>query len=136
MENEWTKEIERLRAQVKQGQKIIIILDGGLVQEIISERPLEALILNSDTEGADDDEIVRAWETDFCHVTREASNDPELVKEPFHALQEQADAELADYFKADEKRETILEDPRPRHPGDFQFHPTNEQMEYFKRGGR
>ena len=25
---------------------------------------------------------------------------------------------------------------RKRHPGDFYDHPSNEQMEYFKRGGR
>ena len=26
--------------------------------------------------------------------------------------------------------------PRRRHPGDFDDYPTDEQMEYFKRGGR
>ena len=26
--------------------------------------------------------------------------------------------------------------PRKRHPGDFEDYPTDEQMEYFKRGGR
>ncbi|MBE3145090.1 MAG: hypothetical protein IMZ61_14405 [Planctomycetes bacterium] len=26
--------------------------------------------------------------------------------------------------------------PRKRHPGEFYDHPSNEQMEYFKRGGR
>lgn len=38
-------------------QRILILLNGGLVEQVFSEEPLEVYVLDPDTEGADDDEI-------------------------------------------------------------------------------
>jgi len=35
-----------------------------------------------------------------------------------------------------EEAELEFEETRKRHPGDFENFPSDEQMEYFKRGGR
>ena len=39
--------------------KVIVKLDGGLVQEMISEIPLEVLKLDYDVDGADEDELIK-----------------------------------------------------------------------------
>jgi len=36
----------------------------------------------------------------------------------------------------DEDRQEDMDNARRRHPGDFDEWPSDEQMEYFKRGGR
>ena len=36
----------------------------------------------------------------------------------------------------DEDRQEDMDNARRRHPGDFDVWPSDEQMEYFKRGGR
>jgi len=43
----------------KNAIRIAVILDGGLVSDVVTDRPgIEAVVLDLDTEGADDDEIV------------------------------------------------------------------------------
>jgi len=37
---------------------------------------------------------------------------------------------------ADEDRQEDADNRRRRHPGDFDYWPSDQQMEYFKRGGR
>jgi len=39
--------------------RILVLLDGGLVQGVVADKPgVEAAVLDQDTEGADEDEIV------------------------------------------------------------------------------
>ncbi len=38
--------------------RVLILLDGGLVQNVVTDQPdVEAAVLNQDTEGCDEDEI-------------------------------------------------------------------------------
>lgn len=45
--------------------KLVVFMEGGLVQEILSNVATEVLILDEDVEGCDADDIRRAREWDF-----------------------------------------------------------------------
>lgn len=41
------------------GVRLLVLLDGGLVQDVLADRPdVEVAVLNQDLEGADEDELV------------------------------------------------------------------------------
>jgi len=44
--------------------KVIIHLEGGLVQWVYSDTPMDVLIMDSDTDGADPDEIIKYHDMD------------------------------------------------------------------------
>ena len=49
--------------------RVLIVLDGGLVQEILADRPgVEAAVLDQDTEGCDEDELITVADggTELC----------------------------------------------------------------------
>ena len=54
--------------------RVLILLDGGLVQDVLADKPgVEVAVLNQDTEGVDDDEIVEVvGETDTLRGTLQA----------------------------------------------------------------
>lgn len=45
--------------------KLVVFMEGGLVQEILSSEPAEIMILDEDVEGCDADDIRRVREWDF-----------------------------------------------------------------------
>lgn len=40
-------------------QKLVIYLSGGLVDVVVSEVPVDVVVVDGDTEGVDENEIVR-----------------------------------------------------------------------------
>jgi hypothetical protein len=42
--------------------KLVVFVDGGLVQEIFSNVPAEVLILDQDVEGCDEIKKIREWD--------------------------------------------------------------------------
>jgi hypothetical protein len=69
--------------------RIVIILEGGLPQTLIASCPAEALLVDLDTEGAEECEIMQIGNDMTPAVVRimEAENDPGLVKEYFDAFE-------------------------------------------------
>ena len=66
-------------------EKIVIILEGGLPQAIIATKPTDALLIDLDTEGAEECELMRVGQKKISAVVRmiEVSNDPGLAHEYF-----------------------------------------------------
>ena len=63
--------------------RIVVHIHGGLVDSVISEGPMEVLIIDEDTEGADDDEIsVIDGEEVCCHIQNTVV-DKELIRNSF-----------------------------------------------------
>ena len=65
--------------------RLLVLLDGGLVQDVLADKPgVEVAVLDQDTEGADQDEIVEiAGERDtLCGTlqTHEVTVAPTLVE--------------------------------------------------------
>ena len=56
------------------GVRLLVLLDGGLVQDVLADRPtVEVAVLNLDLEGADEDDIVDVvGEVDTLRGTMEA----------------------------------------------------------------
>jgi len=44
--------------------KIVIVVEGGLVQEVLACKPTEYVVIDYDTEGADESEIVQIPSSD------------------------------------------------------------------------
>ena len=42
--------------------KIVVLMDGGLVQGVYTDQPVDLISLDFDTEGVDDDELVKLTE--------------------------------------------------------------------------
>jgi hypothetical protein len=65
--------------------KIVIIIDGGLPQAVIATRPTQALFIDFDTEGAEDDELMPTGKNMAPAVARivEVTNDAKLVQDYF-----------------------------------------------------
>ena len=64
--------------------RVLIVLDCGLVQEILADRPgVEAAVLNQDQEGCDEDELITVIDGDieFCGTlqTHETDYQPGTV---------------------------------------------------------
>ncbi len=49
--------IENILSELKRKRQIVIILDGGLVEQIFTEDDSEVLIIDKDVDSADDEEI-------------------------------------------------------------------------------
>jgi len=64
--------------------KIVIVVEGGLVQSIYADRKdVEVVILDGDTEGQDEVEIVQHGDGCFCEwimSSEEALLDPKFVQ--------------------------------------------------------
>lgn len=43
--------------------KLVVFVDGGLVQEIFSNVPTEVLILDQDIEGCDETKMIQDWDS-------------------------------------------------------------------------
>lgn len=68
--------------------KIVIIMDGGLPQAVIATRPTQALFIDFDIEGAEDDELMPTGRDMVPAVARivEVTTDPNLIQEYFDNL--------------------------------------------------
>lgn len=74
----------------KSNPKIIIRLDGGLIQEIYSDQPVEIIQLDTDIDGVEDSELIlypdgdnndnsaTAW---YCRTDRKDDSHGELAPE-------------------------------------------------------
>ncbi|MNP09310.1 hypothetical protein D3C76_1014120 [compost metagenome] len=74
--------------------KIVIVLEGGLVQNIVAEEPVEVLVIDYDAEGADEDEITAVPQdnggtADAVLSLREVEVNPTEVAELFALGSEQ-----------------------------------------------
>ena len=44
--------------------KVVIFLNGGLVQNIITNEPMQIFVIDSDVEGCDEVRTIREWDFD------------------------------------------------------------------------
>lgn len=44
--------------------KVVIFVNGGLVQSIITNRPIQVMVIDSDVEGCDEVRTIREWDFD------------------------------------------------------------------------
>ena len=44
--------------------KVVIFVNGGLVQSIITNRPMQVQVIDSDVEGCDEVRTIREWDFD------------------------------------------------------------------------
>lgn len=59
-------------------KKIVITMDGGIIQNVLSEEPLEVIVVDYDTEGAE--EIVQVLGNEACAVSYPAEENPEEIQ--------------------------------------------------------
>ena len=71
--------------------RIVIVLEGGLVQAVMSDEKTEVLVLDLDTEGADADELIRVSGQDMAATHSESVVHPSLVDEAFEAYDQSYD---------------------------------------------
>jgi hypothetical protein len=45
-------------------KKVAIVLDGGIVQNVVSEEPLDVIVIDYDAEGAHESEITKMFGND------------------------------------------------------------------------
>jgi hypothetical protein len=45
-------------------KKVAIVLDGGIVQNVVSEEPLDVIVIDYDTEGTEASEITKMFGND------------------------------------------------------------------------
>ena len=38
--------------------RIVIVVEGGVVQEVLSDEPIECMVIDHDTDGVDEDRLV------------------------------------------------------------------------------
>ena len=57
-------ELDALIASVKKGgsPRVVIVVDGGLVQEVITDIPVVATVVDFDVEGADEEDLTKVPE--------------------------------------------------------------------------
>jgi len=65
--------------------RIVIVIEGGLVQSVMSDEKTEVLVLDLDTEGADAAELIRVSGQDMAATHSESVVHPSLVDEAFEA---------------------------------------------------
>ena len=68
--------------------RIVILVKGGLVSDVLSDGPAEVLVLDMDTEGADEEEIMRLWDYEAAPSCFEAAIHPSLVDEAYDVYEE------------------------------------------------
>jgi len=51
--------------------KLVIFLDGGLVQEIVSNIPADAFVIDCDVDGCDRTRTIREWDFDKSRPSEE-----------------------------------------------------------------
>lgn len=61
--------------------KVLIQMDGGIIQSITSDEPIEVYVIDYDTEGVENDHpFLTSFDGDECLLGREKANiDPGLV---------------------------------------------------------
>ena len=42
--------------------KVVIFVNGGLVQSIVTNRPMQVMVIDSDVEGCDEVRTIREWD--------------------------------------------------------------------------
>ena len=38
--------------------RVVIVIEGGVVQEVLSDEPIECMVIDHDTDGGDEDRLV------------------------------------------------------------------------------
>ncbi len=71
--------------------RIVIHVEGGLVDSVISDSPVEVLIMDSDTEGADGDEIAIIEGDEFLASSWDTFIDKDDVKSKFESFNKYLD---------------------------------------------
>jgi len=87
------------------GVKLVVTMSGGLVQDIISIVPAEALIVDSDVEGCDQVKRIMKW--DFKKNTPSEETFEAFATSPWTPFIEPAAAEH--YFSEMEKESEVRE---------------------------
>ena len=78
--------------------QVVIVIEGGIVQEVLSNIPLDAGILDYDTEGADEDEVFDVPQTgsapaQACGHIESAAVNPSRVAELLEAINSKPETE-------------------------------------------
>lgn len=64
--------------------RVVIELDGGLVENIYTDRPgLTFVILDKDIEGQDDEDVVELWDDEYIGRPEVPAVNPEFVADAF-----------------------------------------------------
>ncbi|PTY93051.1 hypothetical protein B5V90_02910 [Heyndrickxia sporothermodurans] len=70
--------------------RAIVFIEGGAVQEVMSDEGMEILIVDRDTEGVDLSELRKiAGDDAYVYSTRGSSVNKEKIKEIYKELEEQ-----------------------------------------------
>lgn len=68
---------------VKEKPKVMVVIEGGLVQEIYSDSFVEVIVIDNDTEGADEDKLVFGHDEAFFASSWEAELRPAITAEMY-----------------------------------------------------
>lgn len=70
--------------------RVVVFLEGGIVQEIMSTEGMEVLIVDRDTEGADACDIYKIKDDDaYVYSTRKSNENKTDINEIFAEFNEQ-----------------------------------------------
>lgn len=95
--------------------RIVILVKGGLVSDVLSDGPTEILVLDMDVEGADEDEIIRLWNYDAAPSYFEAAIHPSMVDEAFDIYDQRFDGlsgQDRESYSDDQDRESYAAEGR------------------------
>ena len=70
--------------------KAVVFIEGGVVQEVLSDEGMEILIVDRDTEGVETNELYKITGDDaYVYSTRGSSVNKEKIEEIYKELEEQ-----------------------------------------------
>jgi hypothetical protein len=61
-------------------KKIVIVLEGGVVQNVLTDEPTEVTVVDYDTEGAEENEITKVLGNDAVVAVWDAEVNPEEIE--------------------------------------------------------
>lgn len=70
-------------------KKIFVVLEGGIVQNVVSEEPLDVYVIDYDTEGASKDEITMMFGNKAVVYNLPSQDDVEEIQNIMDCLGEE-----------------------------------------------
>jgi len=87
--------------------KAVVFLNGGLVQSIITNEPMQIMVIDSDVEGCDEVRTIREWDFD-----KNCPSDPPDLYDVFDGGDREPNVNPAavDHYFGEMLREEVAED--------------------------
>ena len=71
-------------------QLAVVLVDGGVVTDVLSEQPLEVMVLDSDTDGTEEERLITVDEEEYGHSifesTWETTHSQAFIEKAYKAI--------------------------------------------------